>query len=52
MSRRCTISSMGIATSWPMHHLGEVMVGGEWVESEEEVGGVSGDDDGEGAGGG
>ena len=46
MSRRCTISSMGMATSWPTHHLGEVSVGGggEWVESRWEVGGTSGDD--------
>ncbi len=51
MSRRCTISSMGMATSWPTHHRDELMVGGEWVESEEEIRGVSGDD-GEGAGGG
>ena len=45
---------MGIATSWPMHHLGELMVGGggggEWVESKEEVGGVSDGDDCEGDG--
>ena len=42
---------MGTATSWPMHHLGELMVGGagggggEWVESKEEVGGVLGNAD-------
>ena len=46
---------MGIATSWPTHHLGELMVGGaggggEWVESEEEVGGVSGNADSDGDG--
>ena len=45
MSRHCTISSIGMATSWPTHHLGELRVGGgEWVGPGEEVGGVSGDD--------